>query len=921
MPRARNSRAPLTRPARSASANGDATAASVAAAAALRRRAVETASAARPAEAIKLLRRALRMLPVESDDLDAITVRTRILLSMAYVQAETGPVTEGLVHLGTARGLVGGMPDGPHKVALLGFANQQHALILLRAGHVAEAIELFDEAMPLLEQALDGPAGDPEMLARSLMNRGLAHIAAGSPGPAEADMRRAMTLCADHGLPLMAAKAEGNLGEIAQLGGAIPEALRYFEGAERAFRQLAPGLVPRTKIDQARSLLAAGLADEAARHLDEALPELREHRIGQDLAEAEVVRAAAALLQGDRTLARQLAASARSHFVKRGSGPWAEVAALTRLRTEVEAALAGEPSTATPARAVALARRLREAGLTDEAAMATMLAVRLALRRRGVAAAEELLATVPAPSRIAPVDHRMLLRLCRAEVALARSQSRRVLAQAKAGLTELGAVRDRMGGLDLVCGTAIHGFELGRVAVKLVLDSARTDADARRLLDWQERTRAQVYRYEPQPAIDDPELATAVAELRTATRTVQQFRLERRSTVHLERRITALQREVSRLGWHTSLWGKPRPVCSATEVVDRLGERTMISFAGPGDELAAVVVSGGRTRLFRLGSREEVLEVARQLHADLDALAPDDLIAPLVTAVSQSAHSRIQRLDRQLFGSIPRELLADRELVIVPFGGLYSVPWESLPSLRGRPVSVAPSATAWVGAAETSSSSDRVVLVCGPDLPEAVSELEALAKVYPDATVLQGEQATSAAVLSAMDGARLVHIAAHGTHEPANEMFSRLELADGGLLAHEVARLHRPPEHIVLAACELALSHIRPGDEPLGFAGAMLASGSRTVVAAVNRVGHRSAALTMTDYHRRLVSAADTAGGPGDPADGATADSVATSAADLARTMADYHRRLASGTQPARALAEATAADPLRRPFILLGAG
>jgi len=166
--------------------------------------------------------------------------------------------------------------------------------------------------------------------------------------------------------------------------------------------------------------------------------------------------------------------------------------------------------------------------------------------------------------------------------------------------------------------------------------------------------------------------------------------------------------------------------------------------------------------------------------------------------------------------------------------------------------------------------------------------------------VLQGEKATTAAVLSAMDGAKLVHIAAHGTHEPANEMFSRLELADGGLLAHEVARLHRPPEHIVLAACELALSHIRPGDEPLGFAGAMLASGSRTVVAAVNRVGHRSAALTMTDYHRRLVT---------------------TAAVDVAETMADYHRRLASGTRPARALAEATAADPLRRPFILLGAG
>ncbi|HWL99902.1 MAG TPA: CHAT domain-containing protein [Nocardioidaceae bacterium] len=903
MPRARDRRAPLPRPARLAAVNGDAIGASVEAAAELRQRAVEVAAGARPAAAVKLLRRALRMLPVDSKDLGAITVRTRILLSMAYVQAETGPITDGLVHLGTARSLVNGMPDSPHKLALLGVANQQHALILLRAGHVHEAIELFDEAIPLHERTLDGPAGDPENLARAYMNRGLAYISASKPGPAEADARRCMALSAEHGLSLLAAKAEGNLGEIAQLGGVIPDALRYFEGAERAFRELAPGLVPRTKIDQARSLLAAGLADEAARHLDEALPELREHRIGQDLAEAEVARAAAALLQGDLTAAKQLATSARSHFLKRGSGPWADVAALTRLRAEVEAALTGEPSTATPARAAALAEKLFVAGLTDEAAMATMLAVRLALRRRGVEAAEELLEQVPPPSKITPIDHRMLLRLCRAEVALARGQSRRVLAQAKAGLTELGAARDRMGGLDLVCGTAIHGFELARLAVNLVLDSARSDADGRRLLDWQERTRAQVYRYEPQPAIDDPELAAAVTELRTVTRTVQQYRLERRPTAHLERRITALQREVSRLGWHTSHWGKPRPVCTSEEVIDRLGDRTMISFAGPGEDFAAVVVSGGRTRLFRLGRQAEVLEIARQLHADLDALAPDDLIAPLVNAVSQSALSRIEALDRRLFGDggIPPSLLEDRDLVVVPFGGLYSVPWESLPTLRGRAVSVAPSATAWVSAAEAPSTQGRVVLVCGPDLPEAVSELDQLEAVYPDAIVLDGERATSAAVLSAMDGAKLVHIAAHGTHEPANALFSRLELADGGLLAHEVARLHRPPEHIVLAACELALSHIRPGDEPLGFAGAMLASGSRTVVAAVNRVGHRSAALTMTDYHRRLANT--------------------SSAVDLAETMADYHRRLASGTRPARALAEATAADPLRRPFILLGAG
>lgn len=883
-----------------ATAIGGAVDRNVTAAAELRAKAVEVAAAGRPAEAVKILHQALRALPVDSADTEAITMRIRVLVSLGYTEAEAGSVPDGLVHLGTAHALANGLPAGPRRAGMAGLIDSQRALVLYRIGRTAEALDLFDRAIPLLEGALNDSDLDPEVLARVVVNRGLTHIADGKPGPAEDDMRRVIALADTHGLARLRAKAQHNLGDIAQLTGDVPGALRYYDSVEAIFRELAPGLVARVQIDQAKVLLQAGLAEEAARCLDEALPALRAQRVSQDIAEAELARAAAALLEGDFTLAKQLAGSAHRRFVKRGSESWAEVAALTKLRTEATAA------SVSPSKPAKLAQRLMGIGLTDEAAMATMLAVRLAVRRGDIATAEALLEQVPPLRKIAPIDHKMMLRLCRAEVAVAKADRRRALAQAKAGFEELGAARDRMGGLDLVCGTAVHGLQLARLAVGIVLDGARSDADARRLLAWQERTRAQVYRYEPMPAIDDPELASRVAELRTVLRTMQQARLERRPIAHLEQRSVALQREVNRLGWHTSQWGRPRPVSSPEEVIEHLGDRALISFAGPENDLAAVVVAGGRTKLVRLGAKQDVLETARQLHADLDALAPDELIAPLVTAVSQSARRRIQVLDEMLFGpdGISTALLGDRELVVVPFGELYSVPWETLPSLRGRAVSVAPSATAWVSAKEVPQNDGQVVLVRGPDLPTAATELTQLLDVYPDAIMLDGEQATTSAVLKAMDGAKLVHIAAHGTHESANAMFSRLELFDGGLLAHEVARLRHPPTHIVLAACELAMSHIRPGDEPLGFAGAMLASGSRTVVAAVNRVGHRSAALTMTDYHRRLAN-----------------KPVADLAADLAETMTDYHRRVASGVSPARALAEATAEDPLRRPFILLGAG
>jgi CHAT domain-containing protein len=238
-------------------------------------------------------------------------------------------------------------------------------------------------------------------------------------------------------------------------------------------------------------------------------------------------------------------------------------------------------------------------------------------------------------------------------------------------------------------------------------------------------------------------------------------------------------------------------------------------------------------------------------------------------------------LDEQLLRPLA-SIVGDRELVVVPTGDLYAVAWGTLPSLRGRPVSVAPSATAWLTALTGQSSAVRggTLLAAGPGLSAAVGEVSRLRDDYPDATLLDGPKAGVREVLAALDGAQLAHVAAHGTHEPENALFSRLELADGALYAHEMSRLRRPPEQVVLAACELGVSRIRPGDEALGFAGALLAIGCRAVTAPVTRVGDLAAAAAMGDYHRRL----------------------------------------AAGAPTAVALAEATMGDPLRRPFISLGA-
>jgi tetratricopeptide (TPR) repeat protein len=843
---------------------------------ALHQRAREAGWAYRFDRAIALLGEARRLLDsVGPDSPQAVVLRIRVLVSFGYAQSESGSHTDGLDRLDEAAKHLEALPPGPRRAELDGLVLCYRGLLLHRAGLIVEGIELFDAAVASLIEADD--VGDPVVLASTYLNRGHAYIDLSQAVLASRDFGLCLAVCAEHGIGWLADKARHNLGYVAYMTGDLPTALRHYAQVERGYQVSTPGLLPALRLDQARAFLSAGLAADAAKHLDDVIPRLRAQRAGQDLAEAEVTRAAAAVLDGRPAAARRLARSAERRFTRRGNTRWAAVAALAALRAETALALsAGRVPRRLPERAMKLADTLRALLLEDETGMALMLAVRMELRRGDPAAAELLLDQLPRQHSTTPLDHRMLLRLCRAELAVARGDRRRAFVEARVGLVELGRARDRMGGLELVCGTAIHGQQLGELAVRLVLAGPRVDA--RRLFGWLERTRAQVYRYEPLPAIDDPVLAEQVTLLRSLRRAAQLARLAGRSPRAEEKQIVTLEREAVRRGWYATPWGRPRPVASLSAVADALGSRALVTFATSGDELVAVVVAGGRTRLVRLSSATETFEWAKRLHADLDTYAPNGLPPQISAVVGRSAHRSADAVDTRLVVPL-RQHIGDRELVIVPTGPLYAVPWGSLPSLHGRPVVVAPSATAWLTAASSPASNGHVVLARGPRLRETTIEEKALTGLYPSAQRLS--PATVSDVLTSLDGAEMAHLAAHGEHEPSNAMFSRLELADGPLFAHELARLSHPPRHVVLAACELAMHHIRPGDEALGFAGGLLASGVRTVIAANSRVGDASAADTMVEYHRRV----------------------------------------AAGLSPAAALAAAVATDPLRRPFICLGAG
>ena len=183
--------------------------------------------------------------------------------------------------------------------------------------------------------------------------------------------------------------------------------------------------------------------------------------------------------------------------------------------------------------------------------------------------------------------------------------------------------------------------------------------------------------------------------------------------------------------------------------------------------------------------------------------------------------------------------------------------------------------------AEASGLPRAVVAVAGPGLERAYDEVLDVARAWPSPVLLTEGAATGDAVLAAVDGADLVHVAAHGHHQRDSPLFSSIKLFDGPLVGYDLDRLRRPPKQVVLSACDLGQATVRPGDEALGLTRALLHSGTSTVISGVAKVSDRGAA-------------------------------------DL---MVDYHRRLATGSPPAYALADSLAATDEPLPFVCFGAG
>jgi CHAT domain-containing protein len=214
--------------------------------------------------------------------------------------------------------------------------------------------------------------------------------------------------------------------------------------------------------------------------------------------------------------------------------------------------------------------------------------------------------------------------------------------------------------------------------------------------------------------------------------------------------------------------------------------------------------------------------------------------------MGEAASAAARQLDELLLGDVR----LDDEVVLVPTGALHAVPWPLLPSVADRVSTVTPSARLWLRAGGRAGRTRALVVAHG--VPGGSAEAEAVAACYPEADVLDGATATTGAVLDALAGVDVAHLAVHATFRADNPLYSSLQLADGPLLVHDLDRLRRTPPVVVLSACGAGQSSVDAGDELLGLTASFLRSGTTSLIASTLPVADELAPPLMAAFHHAL---------------------------------------------------------------------
>jgi tetratricopeptide (TPR) repeat protein len=754
-----------------------------------------------------------------------------VLASLGLTLVHAGRTRDGLASFERAVQLARGV--------LAGRVLHRRGLVLWTLGRYPEALDDLRRAVSVLQ-----PAGDPVWTARAINVRGAVYLSVGDLRRADADFVAAERLFAETSQDMEVIHAVLNRGLVAFSSGDLPAALAFLNEAASRYQRLDVP-TPFFSNDRCGVLLAAGLADDALAEADTAIRDIEQARGSVTMKAELLLKAAGCALAAAQPQAALDRARAAQRLFRSQQNPWGQARAglaLARARYQV-----GPVSPRLLRQATQVAAELEAFG-PGEASLAHLLAGRVALDLGRPDEADRHLVAAARSRRRGPAMARASGWLAEALRAQAATEPRRLLAACRRGLEVLDEHRFTLGASELRALATAHGAELAALAQRY----AARDRRPRLFLAWTERWRATALTVPAVRPSADPELNADLAVLREVTKRLEEARRQGRPTGALKREQVRLEGEVrGRSRQARGAAGADRALIDVPELLDRLGTAQLVEIADVDGVLHVLVCGAGRVRQLTAGRSQDAIRAADFARFGLRRLARRRPGGDL-----DSARAILKAAGPDLQDAIlgpAADYLGEGPVVIVPPGRLHAIPWALLPVLGDRVFSVAPSATAWMRAQAAPLPGRRhVALARGPGLVSDGAEVPLVAELYDDVTVLSGSEATAGKVLSALDGAWLAHIAAHGRFRADSPLFSSLRMHDGPLTVYDFEQLRRAPYRLVLSSCDSGVLAPVGADELLGLASSLLPLGTAGIVAGVVQLNDHAVVPLMVGLHQYL---------------------------------------------------------------------
>jgi len=301
---------------------------------------------------------------------------------------------------------------------------------------------------------------------------------------------------------------------------------------------------------------------------------------------------------------------------------------------------------------------------------------------------------------------------------------------------------------------------------------------------------------------------------------------------------------------------------SLDEIRRALGPKAiLVEYFSVNEEVHAAVLSYKDLNVRPIGRAPEINQRLRMLRFQLSKFRLDPAyVSRFQVPLLQATQAHLEALYRNLIAPL-EDLLVVRDLVIVPYGLLHSLPFHALFD-GGRylvddfNVCYEPSASIFAHCHSQNSCRSGPSLIMGiedPRMPFVRDEVEAVAKVVPEPIVLWASDATEQALNEYGPASRLIHIASHGCFRQDSPLFSSIRLADSYLSLYDLYRTNLPVDLLTLSGCVTGLDFVDEGDELIGLTRGLLYAGARSLLLSLWDVDDRSTSELMLEFYSELA--------------------------------------------------------------------